>query len=197
VTRAYRAQLVGLHVGVDRQRHRRVVPVPSRDDVRRMALVEHERHRGVAQPVQADTAQPDSRTQPLELIGVGLGPQRFAVLAHGHQAVIRPPEAERQRLGPALRGPTQRFSLVRLEGAPMSMPQRDLRVVDAETHSYRVVSLYRYMVSDSQAKDLDRNDIRLLCLDNNQLAEHRRAMAESVALRRRVYRTLRTPVSRW
>ena len=46
------------HVGIDRQRHRRVMAVPCGDDVRRVALVEHESDRGIPQAVQANTAQP-------------------------------------------------------------------------------------------------------------------------------------------
>jgi hypothetical protein len=46
-----------------------------------------------------------------------------------------------------------------------------------------------------------RNDIRLLYLDENELAEHRRMMAELVGLRRRFYGALRAgePVTipRW
>lgn len=69
---AHSAQLVGFHIGVDGQRHRRIVAVPGRDDVRRVALVEHQRHRGVAQTVQLYSGQPRAGAQSLELIGIAL-----------------------------------------------------------------------------------------------------------------------------
>jgi hypothetical protein len=46
--------------------------------------------------------------------------------------------------------------------------------------------LYRYLLCDSQANRPDPTDIRLLCLDEDELAEHRRALADVVALRRRL-----------
>ena len=46
-----------------------------------------------------DTTQPGPLAQPLELIGVPLMPYRCRVLVHRYQPVIRPNDAQRQRLG--------------------------------------------------------------------------------------------------
>ena len=65
-----------------------------------------------------------------------------------------------------------------------SAPGRDLGVVDPAARSYRVVSLYRFLLCDSQAHDPDPDDLRLMFEDP---AEVRRQFAELVGLRRGLY----------
>lgn len=68
---------------------------------------------------------------------------------------------------------------------PSAQP-RDTRVVDVDARSYRIVSLYAFLRSDSQAYPPDPNDLRLKFEGRDPL-EIRCQIAELVADRRRIY----------
>jgi hypothetical protein len=59
-------------VGVDRQRHRRIVAVPGRDDVHWHAAGQHKADAGITEALEVDAAQAGLLTQALEFVGVPL-----------------------------------------------------------------------------------------------------------------------------
>jgi hypothetical protein len=88
------AQVIALGVGVDRQRHRRVVAVPGRDDLQWHAAGQHKADAGIAEALEVDAAQAGVLTQALEFVGVPLMADGGAVLAYRDQTVIGPARAE-------------------------------------------------------------------------------------------------------
>src|SRR3977135_4491447 len=76
------AQVIALGVGVDRQRHRRIVAVPGRDDVHWHAAGQHQADAGITEALEVDAAQAGLLTQALELVGVPLMADGGAVLAY-------------------------------------------------------------------------------------------------------------------
>jgi hypothetical protein len=85
------AQILALSVGLDRQRYRRIMAVPSRDDVHWNAAGQRKADALVLRsPLEVDTAQADALAQALELVGVPLMADGGAVLAYRDQTVIGP-----------------------------------------------------------------------------------------------------------
>ena len=82
------AQVIALGLGVDRQRHRRIVAVPGRDDVHWHAAGQHKADAGITEALEVDAAQAGALTQALELVGVPLMADGGAVLAYRDQTVI-------------------------------------------------------------------------------------------------------------
>jgi len=74
------AQVIALGVGVDRQRHRRIVAVPGRDDVHWHAAGQHKADAGIAKALEVYAAQAGALTQALEFVGVPLMADWRAVL---------------------------------------------------------------------------------------------------------------------
>ncbi len=70
-----------------------------------------------------------------------------------------------------------------------SAPPRDVDVVDADARSYRIVSLYKFLLCDSQAYPPDPNDLRLKFEGRDSL-EIRRQIADLVADRGRISEAL-------
>jgi len=88
------AQVIALGLGVDRQRHRRIVAVPGRDDVHWHAAGQHKADAGITEALEVDAAQAGLLTQALELVGVPLMADGGAVRACRDQTVIGPARAE-------------------------------------------------------------------------------------------------------
>ena len=88
------AQVIALGMGVDRQRHRRIVAVPGRDDVHWHAAGQHKADAGITEALEVDAAQAGLLTQALEFVGVPLMADGGAVLAYRDQTVIGPARAE-------------------------------------------------------------------------------------------------------
>src|SRR5882762_8963459 len=81
-------------MGVDRQRHRRIVGVPGRDDVHWHAAGQHKADAGITEALEVDAAQAGVLTQALEFVGVPLMADGGAVLAYRDQTVIGPARPE-------------------------------------------------------------------------------------------------------
>src|SRR5882762_5498527 len=75
-------------MGVDRQRHRRIVGVPGRDDVHWHAAGQHKADAGITEALEVDAAQAGLLTQALEFVGVPLMADGGAVLACRDQTEV-------------------------------------------------------------------------------------------------------------